>query len=190
MADAGKTAIVEALLDDERADEEERQFGLFAPPATEAGARKAELRGWSGIGRKPGAKNKRTEATIAFILSRHRDPRIVLAEMAEANVFDLAALLGCTPFEAQQEKRLAAIGLLPYVAARMTPEAPVNFKGIFLTINGGGGDAQLDGIGAAVTVLDHLEFVPIEGADLAAANTTSCVEPPETGDAAPHAEAK
>jgi hypothetical protein len=74
------------------ADEEERQYGLFAEPQTEAGRAKA-LTYRRGPGRPPGARNRRTERSAAFLLSRHRDPREILLEIAEANVADLAGLL-------------------------------------------------------------------------------------------------
>jgi len=142
------------------ADDEERQYGLFAEPQTEAG--RAKLVSYRrGPGRPAGSRNRRTEQTVAFLLSRHRDPREVLIELAEANVADLAALLGCSLFEAAQEKRLAAIGVLPYVAARVTPETIKQFNGIFLTVveraEGGAGE----GARASAAVLDHVEFVRV-----------------------------
>jgi hypothetical protein len=46
----------------------------------------------------------------AWLLAQPRDPRQVLAEIMFRPAADLAALLGCSLFEALQEKRLAAIG--------------------------------------------------------------------------------
>lgn len=91
-------------------------------------------------GRPLGAINKRTERTVTYLLSRHKDPREVLLEIAESNVYDLAALFQCTLLEAAQEKRLCAIAALPYVAARITPEIADNRQLINLTINGAGSD--------------------------------------------------
>jgi len=109
------TALAIALA--ERGEPEEaEQLGLFGEAETEAGrAMQAQRR---GRGRPPGARNKRTERTVAWLLSKHRDPREVLLEIAEANPFDLAAEYGCTPWEAVQEKRAAANAVLPYVAER------------------------------------------------------------------------
>jgi hypothetical protein len=137
---------------------EAEQLGLFGEPVTEEGLAKAISRGRRGPGRPPGARNKRTERSVAFLLSRHRDPREVLLEIAESNVFDLAALLGCKPFEALGEKRLAAIGVLPYVAARITPEVLKQFNGIFLTVVERPEGAAGEGIGVSAQILDHVEF--------------------------------
>lgn len=166
MAEA--TALQQALDPHIEADEEDAQLGLFSEPQTEHGKRKAQVQfGAAGFGRPPGARNRRTQATVEFILSRHRDPRVVLAEMAAANVHDLAALLGCTLFEAYQEKRLSAIGLLPYVAARITPEVIDNRQVIHLHLGGleGGGAAA----GAsAVHVLEAGDYETVaEGASAA-----------------------
>jgi hypothetical protein len=153
---------IERWDDDERADQEERQFGLFGEPQTEGG--KAKLIAFHrGPGRPPGSRNKRTEKTVAFLMSRYRDPRAVLLEIAQANVGDLAALLGCSLFEAAQEKRLCAIGVLPYVQARITPEVIDNRQVINLTIHTGS-----PGVPASQTlhVLDPDEYEEvISGAD-------------------------
>jgi len=137
------------------ADEEAQQFGLFGVPETEAG--RAKLVSYRrGPGRPPGSRNRRTERTVAFLLSRHRDPREILMEIAEANVADLSALLGCSLFEAMQEKRLAAIGVLPYVAARITPEVLNDHRVINLTIESGfergTGDVGEDVLAGAVVI--------------------------------------
>lgn len=145
-------------------DDEAEQLGLFGDPQTAEGRATATVRGRTGAGRPPGARNKRTERTVAYLLSRHRDPRQVLLEIAEANVFDLAALLGCKPFEAMQEKRLAAIGVLPYVAARITPEVIDNRQVIHLHI--GSFDAAAGGgEGGMVQVLDPEEYQQVSDGD-------------------------
>jgi len=165
MAEA--SAVQRAVDQAVDGDDEPEQLALFGVPVTLEGQHKAEQRG--RIGRPPGARNKRTERTVAFLLSRHRDPREVLLEIAESNVFDLAALLGCTPFEAAQEKRLAAIGVLPYVAARITPEVIDNRQIVHLTINPGGLEAGAAGIGGRVSlgIIEALEYqeVSADGSD-------------------------
>lgn len=147
QGDRGNVVAIDEAMQrwQEKADEEERQYGLFAEPLTEAGKAKAALyyRGSRGRGRPFGSRNKRTERTVAFLLSRHRDPREILLEMAQANVHDLAALLGCSPFEAYQEKRLAAIGVLPYIAQRQPLAVDFTKRSvIYLTINEGVGGAE------------------------------------------------
>ena len=56
------------------------------------------------------------------------------------------------------EKRLAAIGVLPYVAARITPEVLKQFNGIFLTVVERPEGAAGEGIGVSAQILDHVEF--------------------------------
>lgn len=153
-------AVSAAIAEADQAEPE--QLGLFDAPLTSEGQAAAAMRG-RGPGRPAGSRNRRTERTIKFLLSRHRDPREVLLEIAEANVFDLAALLGCKPFEAMQEKRLAAIGVLPYVAARITPEqVNDNRQVMHLTINAGAPGGAVAGAGATARVLDAIEYQAIE----------------------------
>jgi hypothetical protein len=160
MTELAVTAAVAGAIQE---DDEPEQLGLFGEPESPEGMRLAVNRG-RGPGRPPGARNKRTERTVRFLMSRHRDPREVLLEIAEANVFDLAALLGCSPHEAMQEKRLAAIGVLPYVAARITPEVlNDNRQVVHLTIHEGRSDAALaGGTGATATVLQNVEYQEVE----------------------------
>lgn len=159
-----KGAIAQALAgqieaEHEAADAEDAQLALFAAPATEAGRKKAGPLAARGPGRPPGARNRRTEHTLAFLRARHRDPRVVLLEIAGANVHDLAGLLGCSAHEALQEKRLAAIGVLPYYAARLTPEVLQQFNGVFLTINEGRiAGAGGGGVGASALVLEKMQY--------------------------------
>jgi hypothetical protein len=159
----GMTTAIDAALEafHAQADEEDRQFGLFAEPLTEAGKTKA-LVYKRGPGRPPGSRNRRTERTAAFLLTRHRDPREILLEIAEANPHDLAALLGCTAFEAMQEKRLAAIGVLPYIAAKKPIEIDVTKRSVvYLNIVEGAAVQASDedeGVAMGITVLDGVEY--------------------------------
>jgi hypothetical protein len=156
-------ALDEAMQLHADADEQDRQFGLFAEPETEAG--KQRLVAYRrGPGRPPGSKNRRTERTVAFLLARHRDPREVLLEMAEANLADLAALLGCSLLEAFQEKRLAAIGVLPYVASRQPLAIDLTKRSlVYLTIRDGAAQsaAEGEGIGCAVRVIEAPELIEL-----------------------------
>lgn len=155
------TAIDEALDRwHAEADAEEAQFGLFAPPQTKAGMAKAAVYR-RGPGRPPGARNRRTERTAAFLLARHRDPREILLEIAEANIDDLAALMQCTPHEAMQEKRLAAIGVLPYITSKMPIEIDLTKRSVvYLNIVDGyaAPASAVDGVAMQVTVLDGVDY--------------------------------
>lgn len=161
---SGTVAVDAALaaLGDELAEDDGEQLGLFGEAQT-AGGRELQAQR-RGPGRPLGARNRRTERTVAFLLSRHRDPRQVLLEIAEANVDDLVALLGCTRFEALQEKRLAAIGVLPYVAQRQPLSVDVtDRKVVYLTISDGQVAADDAGIGFAARVVESVEYQEVSG---------------------------
>jgi hypothetical protein len=165
---SGERAALQLVLDQqhEEADEDDRQFGLFGPALSEAGQAKQLAK--RGPGRPPGARNKRTERTVAFLLSRHRDPRQVLLEIAEANVADLAALYGCSLFEAGQEKRLAAAAVLPYIAQRQPLAIDVTKRSVvYLTINDGAfEETRDDGIGIAAQVVQIQQLSDVSASDV------------------------
>ena len=150
----------EALADERDAE----QFSLFGEPQTEAGATRWLTK--RRPGRPPGSLNKRSHRTVQFLLSRHRDPREVLLEIAEAHVADLASAMGMTMAEALTEKRLAAIGVLPYLAHRMPIEIDVSQKSVvYLTINeghAGAPAAEPFELGGAVEVFGRHHVVELE----------------------------
>ena len=158
------SALAEALAERPELDEDQFSLNLFSPPETAAGEARTFLRP-RGPGRPPGAKNRRHERTLERLRRDHRDPREVLLEIAEAQVDDLAALYGCTNFEAAQEKRLAATAVLPFLASRQPIELDLTQKSVvYLTINDGlaepaGEDA---GIGMVATVLNRSEYTEVE----------------------------
>src|SRR5258708_32349303 len=91
----GRAAVERAGALDEADDQEDEQLGLFAEPETEGGRLKIEhVR--RGPGRPPGARNKRTERTVAWLLARHKDPVAGLLEIADMHPADLAAMLSRT----------------------------------------------------------------------------------------------
>jgi len=124
----------------------ELDLGLPAPRSAAGRALVEERR----RGRPPGARNKRTAATVERLLARHEDPRAVLLAIAETPVDELVACLGCKPLEAVQEKRLAALGVLPYIASRQPLAIDLtNHRVINLTI--------VEGEATAAPILDHGE---------------------------------
>jgi hypothetical protein len=153
MSESGKgdkTAIALAVgqLGDD--DDEALQLSIFDEPQTIAG--KAMRPQQRGRGRPAGSKNLRTQKTVNWLLARHRDPRQVLLEIAEANPVDLAALLQCTFHEAMQEIRLAAIGVLPYIAQKMPLAVDVrHLRAVHLTIVEGGQNKPIDDGGIDLT---------------------------------------
>lgn len=107
-------------------------------------------------GRPPGARNKRTTATVDWLLRQYQDPRAVLLAIAQSPVDELAARLGCTPMEALQEKRLAAIGVLPYVAQKQPLAVDLReHKSVTLTIIDGTLEMSDDGIGLTATIIEN-----------------------------------
>jgi hypothetical protein len=110
----------------------------------------------------------RTERTAAFLLARHRDPREVLLEIAEANIADLAGLLSCTMMEAAQEKRLAAAAVLPYLSSKMPLEIDLTKRSVvYLTIVDGVTvqAPEGEGVGMRVKVLDGVDYAPVADDD-------------------------
>jgi len=154
---SGERAALQVALD-QLGDEEPEQLGLFEPAQTELGRVMQGAR--RGRGRPPGARNKRTERTVAWLLGKHRDPREVLLEIAEANPFDLAAEFGCTPLEALQEKRHAATAVLPYVAERRPIAINLDGKVVHLVLEAPKADQALAEDG---TIEIIGEIVPGEG---------------------------
>ncbi len=114
-------------------------------------------------GRPKGARNKRTVRSVEWLLSTHRDPRAVLLAIAEASTEELALALGCKPLEALQEKRLAAIGVLPYVAQRMPLAIDLTERKIvFLSIDAGPADAG--GVGLTARIVNDAKLVEVDDA--------------------------
>lgn len=120
----GEQAAVKLVLGDappappqapytEQSDLLEDLLGLPKPSAGEK--QETEHR---GRGRAPGSRNKRTIEWTEYLLSRYASPLEVLAQIATMPVKDLVASLRCTKLEALQEKRFAAIALLPYLHAK------------------------------------------------------------------------
>ena len=134
MGDGTRTAVEAVLAAGEDWDEAEPELDLGLPaPTTAAGRTLVEER--RGPGRPKGARNKRTAQTVERLLSRFEDPRAVLLAIAQTPVDELAATLGCSALQALQERRLAAIGVLPYVAQRQPISVDVtNRQVVHLTI--------------------------------------------------------
>jgi hypothetical protein len=61
----------------------------------------------------------RTAYTVSQLLEKHGDPRDTLLRIANMDVAKLMDLAQCTALEAIQEKRLSALGVLPYVGQKL-----------------------------------------------------------------------
>lgn len=87
------------------------------------------------IGRPRGARNKRTVEWANYLLSRYTSPLEVLAQIASTDTDLLAQSLGCNKLEALQERRVAAMGLAPFVHSKMPIAVDVtNHKIVHLVI--------------------------------------------------------
>ena len=127
-----------------------------APQGAAAGAGQADLfeepeaplplqpRGASGPkgGRPAGARNRRTQEWVDFILGQYRSPLVVLAETYSRPVAELAAELGCDKLEAFKAQQAAAVALAPYLHQRQAQmvELQANTRGLLLI-----GDLGADG---------------------------------------------
>lgn len=151
---AGEAAALAPIADAiaEQLDDDEQQLGLFSEPVTEAGRAKL-INFRRGRGRPAGARNKRTEATVQALLQRYRDPRAVALERIQMHPADLAAVLGCSVFEAAQEQRLYIAVITPFMHAKITPDVVDNRQVIHLTI----GSFEAAGAGEAAAVVHVLD---------------------------------
>ncbi|MGH7090306.1 MAG: DNA primase family protein [Stellaceae bacterium] len=138
-----------------------REAGRFKQPASAA----AVVQRWEDL----------SSPIAAFLLARHRDPREILLEIAAANVADLAALLGCTVLEAAQEKRLAAIAVLPYLVSKQLIAVDLRKQSVVhLTIQDG-----------AVAVGEHDDAMTFS-VPVVEAHYVELLPEPETPDDDPH----
>jgi hypothetical protein len=116
-----------------------------AEPAAPAGERRG--------GRPPGARNRRTEEWVDYLLSRYRSPLIVLAETYSRPAEVLAAELGISRAEAFAMQLTAARELAPYVHARQALAAPaVPTAAVELVLTGVEPPADGAGEGGAIDV--------------------------------------
>lgn len=156
------TKAIDAGIGDEP---EPEQLSLIdQQPETAAGQRKLGEVTRRGPGRPPGARNRRTEATARWFLGRHKHPIDALLEVVDTHPADLAGLLKCTLAEAQTERRLCAIGALPYVASRMPISVDLTnhqvvhlqiFEGPTHTTNPGGDGLGITLAGSLVEIIEN-----------------------------------
>lgn len=93
-----------------------------------------------GPGRPKGSRNRRTEAITDVIRATRRDPLLVLADMAEADVGELADYLQCSRLEAAKLQAAAARELAPYLHSKQ-PVAVAATGGDMVLMVGSFGEA-------------------------------------------------
>lgn len=113
------------------------QEELFDEIAAEERATFSETRPWSGVGRKPGSRNRTTRLVVEFIQKRGRDPLIALASVVSMTPEEVRRHFGFkSGDEAAKFWRSCCAELAPYMHSRM-PQAVVvetgqGFAPIFL----------------------------------------------------------
>lgn len=136
MSDQASVAGVAAMVPAEVEDDQQLDL-LNEQPRTERGQVLAVLR--RGPGRPAGARNKRTERTLNWLMSRHGDPRERALAFCDMAIADIAVMLNCTLIQAAVEQRLMIQTILPYVAQKQPLAIDVTSKrAIYLTIDAGG----------------------------------------------------
>jgi hypothetical protein len=109
----------------------------------------------AGTGTRAGRRNVRNQRIADYLIRRHGDPLETLVMMAQMGVEELVAALGCTRGEAWAEKRLAALGTLPYLHQRQPLAVQVSdHKVVHLTIVDG---AESAAPGVAATIVGVVE---------------------------------
>jgi hypothetical protein len=147
----GVATALEQVLDGQAGGQVLEQAGLFDDfDATEVGAldapsplTKALTPPKRGPGRRPGSKNRRTEAVVGWLLSQHRHPLSVMMEAYGMTPAELAKQIGIAAPSDDQLLDLLKLQLrmaeavAPYVAQRL-PQAVVAEGGSLLQVNIGG----------------------------------------------------
>lgn len=148
-------ALVEAAGAERAADALAIQHELGLPET----ARLVELRQKRGqAGRPPGARNKRSEEVARYVIETLGDPLVHLAAIATMRIDELAAALGCSAFEAAQERRLAAAVVLPFLHRKQPMAIDVTGRSVvYLTIHDGPPAAPQTENGQVVEVVEYQE---------------------------------
>jgi hypothetical protein len=134
-------------------------------PAALAEATAAEAAGEvarRGPGRPPGARNRRTDEWVDYLLGRYRSPLVVLAETYSRPVEVLAAELGCTREDAFKIQIEAASRLAPYLHQKQPLAVNVNAQGVVqLVIETAAMRGQISGADGEFTI--EAEIVENQG---------------------------
>ena len=142
------------------------QGDLLGLPAATA-EREQAIAARRKAGRPPGSRNKRQEDAARHVIEVFGDPLVHLVAIATMDVDELVARAGCSAFEAIQEKRLAAIGVLPYLHSRKPLAVDVsNRRIVHLTVLAGDA-AGTPGVtlGATADTLPIVEFQAVSEGD-------------------------
>lgn len=132
-------------------------------------------------GRPVGARNRKTQEWVDFILRRYPSPLVALAETMSRPVGELAHELGCTKLEAFDRQIEAAKHLAPYLHQKLPTELNVATRpGVNLVLSGAAvgfaiGDPDVDAmLAAGLTV--GVEALPAPDGDSSGQGDTGAGE--------------
>lgn len=129
--------------------------GAAAEAGGEVGGQPAEPSGPRGPGRPPGARNKRTDKLVEYIMANHKSPLVWLAEQYTQDPVELARRLQCKPIEAYKLQVVAAKELAPYTNQKRPVAVEVDQKGVVqLVIETGGVPAPVAQMGDDSVVIE------------------------------------
>lgn len=130
------------------------QYDLAGLPPTEAAM---TLRERKSVGRPRGARNRREEDVARAVVEKLGDPLLVQAAIATMPVDELALALGCSRFEAAQERRLAAQVVIPFLHQRQPLAVDVTNRRVVHLVIGQVDAAAEESVAATVEVVDFQE---------------------------------
>lgn len=143
--EAGMAEVVQAGLFEEFQDDETGALDAPSPLSAALEPRRPRR------GRPPGAKNRRTEAVVGWLLSQHRHPLSVMMEAYSMSPMEFAARIGeVAPdadrlFEIVKLQLRMAEAVAPYVAQRL-PQAVQLQAAAALHVSFGGVDLGAGGV--------------------------------------------
>lgn len=159
MADkAGLQAAVEAVGVGEPPTVAAHQLPLIASAAAEHDEALPSAAERRGPGRPPGARNRRTEEWVDYVLGQYRSPLVVLAEIYSRPIAQLVTEIGCTREDALKIQIQAARELAPYVHQKRPLAVNVNASGVIQLVLETPSSAPLrDGAGPEfdAKIIDH-----------------------------------
>ena len=95
-----------------------------------------------GPGRPPGARNRRTQEWVDYILSKYPSPLEALASTYARPVEALAKELNCSRADAYKIQQQAAVNLAPYIHQKQPMAMQIEGKGMVQLIIQGVDDAE------------------------------------------------
>lgn len=137
----------------------------LASTAPEPEAETAPANGARSAGRPAGSPNKRTAEIRDYLLANYPHPLIGLCEIYSRPTKTLAEELDCSPIEALKAQEHAALGVLPYLEAKMPQAVDVNAKGSLTLVLEGVTATKTHQVGGDGAMVIEAEVVDVPGDD-------------------------